>query len=238
MANESIDFFASGHPLVEGIFAHYEDSSPGSRRAVRDQDGHRDRRGDRRDLQGRPRLRGGGDRRGRQRATGLGRGGLAAADHRPARHSARPRRIRIGGAWFAGSALNSTRPVVSMRSRRLRFVRCRRSADDERFALFSACFLRLSRSICYSKMFSTSGNNSVVECDLAKVEVAGSNPVSRSNLRSGSMRRLSTVARSEFRRATVDLTDEPELRLGEPTDHAAIDRDDTRDRILRLIIPF
>ena len=28
------------------------------------------------------------------------------------------------------------------------------------------------------------GNNSVVECDLAKVEVAGSNPVSRSNLRS------------------------------------------------------
>ena len=29
---------------------------------------------------------------------------------------------------------------------------------------------------------SLSGNNSVVECDLAKVEVAGSNPVSRSNL--------------------------------------------------------
>ena len=28
--------------------------------------------------------------------------------------------------------------------------------------------------------FSLSGNNSVVECDLAKVEVAGSNPVSRS----------------------------------------------------------
>ena len=27
-----------------------------------------------------------------------------------------------------------------------------------------------------------SGNNSVVECDLAKVEVAGSNPVSRSNI--------------------------------------------------------
>ena len=38
---------------------------------------------------------------------------------------------------------------------------------------------------CYSKMFSTSGNNSVVECDLAKVEVAGSNPVSRSILRFG-----------------------------------------------------
>jgi ATP-dependent helicase HepA len=31
--NEFIDFFASGHPLVEGIFAHYEESSIG--RAVR-----------------------------------------------------------------------------------------------------------------------------------------------------------------------------------------------------------
>ena len=33
VANESIDFFASGHPLVEGIFAHYEDGALG--RAVR-----------------------------------------------------------------------------------------------------------------------------------------------------------------------------------------------------------
>lgn len=33
VANESIDFFASGHPLVEGIFAHYEDNPLG--RAVR-----------------------------------------------------------------------------------------------------------------------------------------------------------------------------------------------------------
>ena len=33
-------------------------------------------------------------------------------------------------------------------------------------------------------LFCAGGNNSVVECDLAKVEVAGSNPVSRSNLRS------------------------------------------------------
>ena len=32
--------------------------------------------------------------------------------------------------------------------------------------------------------FVAGGNNSVVECDLAKVEVAGSNPVSRSSLRS------------------------------------------------------
>jgi hypothetical protein len=32
----------------------------------------------------------------------------------------------------------------------------------------------------FMKMRLLSGNNSVVECDLAKVEVAGSNPVSRS----------------------------------------------------------
>jgi hypothetical protein len=34
---------------------------------------------------------------------------------------------------------------------------------------------------CYARVSSAGGNNSVVECDLAKVEVAGSNPVSRSN---------------------------------------------------------
>jgi hypothetical protein len=33
----------------------------------------------------------------------------------------------------------------------------------------------------------TSGSNSVVECDLAKVEVAGSNPVSRSKFRPGNI---------------------------------------------------
>ena len=32
----------------------------------------------------------------------------------------------------------------------------------------------------YCVWVTESGNNSVVECDLAKVEVAGSNPVSRS----------------------------------------------------------
>ena len=36
-----------------------------------------------------------------------------------------------------------------------------------------------ANSICYKTVL-TSGNNSVVECNLAKVEVAGSNPVSRS----------------------------------------------------------
>jgi hypothetical protein len=34
--------------------------------------------------------------------------------------------------------------------------------------------------ICYKQGLLMSGNNSVVECNLAKVEVAGSNPVSRS----------------------------------------------------------
>jgi ATP-dependent helicase HepA len=29
VANESLDFFASGHPLVEGIFAHYEEGALG-----------------------------------------------------------------------------------------------------------------------------------------------------------------------------------------------------------------
>src|SRR5258708_21250759 len=33
-------------------------------------------------------------------------------------------------------------------------------------------------------LYSSSGSNSVVECDLAKVEVAGSNPVSRSSFQS------------------------------------------------------
>jgi hypothetical protein len=37
---------------------------------------------------------------------------------------------------------------------------------------------------------SQGGSNSVVECDLAKVEVAGSNPVSRSNLPDNSILRF------------------------------------------------
>ena len=49
----------------------------------------------------------------------------------------------------------------------------------------------------YDEGFWVSGNNSVVECDLAKVEVAGSNPVSRSNLNRGaSPRRTPIHARS------------------------------------------
>ena len=42
---------------------------------------------------------------------------------------------------------------------------------------------RLSAAVgsCKLEGLARGGNNSVVECDLAKVEVAGSNPVSRSN---------------------------------------------------------
>jgi hypothetical protein len=49
---------------------------------------------------------------------------------------------------------------------------------------FEKCAAVLDESLReWSKRFTmmqTSGSNSVVECDLAKVEVAGSNPVSRS----------------------------------------------------------
>ena len=50
--------------------------------------------------------------------------------------------------------------------------------------------------------FVAGGNNSVVECDLAKVEVAGSNPVSRSNFRPG-IHGGSCLA--EARRAKADV---------------------------------
>ena len=46
-----------------------------------------------------------------------------------------------------------------------------------------ACLSRCGRVWYNSFFYPASGNNSVVECDLAKVEVAGSNPVSRSIFR-------------------------------------------------------
>ena len=48
--------------------------------------------------------------------------------------------------------------------------------------------------ICY-KSGLASGNNSVVECDLAKVEVAGSNPVSRSKMNPGLAQKASPFSR-------------------------------------------
>ncbi len=44
MEDETIDFYASGHPLVEGILAHFEES-PRGRVAGRDPDGRGQRRG-------------------------------------------------------------------------------------------------------------------------------------------------------------------------------------------------
>ena len=49
--------------------------------------------------------------------------------------------------------------------------------------MLAAPILERRFELWYPYVFRASGNNSVVECDLAKVEVAGSNPVSRSNLR-------------------------------------------------------
>ena len=60
--DETIDFFASGHPLVEGIFAHYEEQRPGPRRAGRSRDRPGTRRGPGGHLQGRARVRGRGVR--------------------------------------------------------------------------------------------------------------------------------------------------------------------------------
>jgi hypothetical protein len=47
-------------------------------------------------------------------------------------------------------------------------------------------FMLTKKGYPYIKFFCLlGGNNSVVECDLAKVEVAGSTPVSRSNIPGG-----------------------------------------------------
>ena len=87
------------------------------------------------------------------------------------------------------------------------------------------------RSLWYAQFSPKSGNNSVVECDLAKVEVAGSNPVSRSNLRSGARRRLSTVA--TLRVAEVDQTELFELRLAS---QRSLRFDDDSDLLFRALL--
>ena len=77
----------------------------------------------------------------------------------------------------------------------------------------------------------------MVECDLAKVEVAGSNPVSRSNLRTGFTRRLSTIAsRSD---ATVDRHCIPVLRLASHrlASHE-LEIDDHQNRLSRALLLF
>ena len=109
---KAIDFFASGHPLVEGIFAHYEESPLG--RAVRFEItiGSRDRRRAGRHLQGRPGVRGRGARRHRPRPAGLGRSRLPATHSRPSRDRQGRRTRRAGAAWCADWAHTSTRPAV------------------------------------------------------------------------------------------------------------------------------
>ncbi len=93
--NETIDFFASGHPLVEGIFAHYEESALGRVARFEVEIGAGSRRGARGRLQGRASVRDGCVRRHRPGAPGLGRGDPAAAAPRP------PCRGRTSGdAWL------------------------------------------------------------------------------------------------------------------------------------------
>ncbi len=48
---------------------------------------------------------------------------------------------------------------------------------------FGKAFRYKYASVARKVQLQLSGNNSVVECNLAKVEVAGSNPVSRSSLK-------------------------------------------------------
>ena len=134
--NESIDFFASGHPLVEGIFAHYEESPTRPRGAVPDHHGPGQRRRAGRHLQGRPGIRGGRARRRRQARGGLGRGGPAATHSRPpvlqvGEHDGWRSMVRSwANAW--------TRPVVSRRSRHR--VRPRRPVTAQlRYATRAAC---------------------------------------------------------------------------------------------------
>jgi hypothetical protein len=56
-------------------------------------------------------------------------------------------------------------------------------------------------------MVGLSGSNSVVECDLAKVEVAGSNPVSRSNVFSGYIKSINTTV-DQYRAFLEEVRDD------------------------------
>ena len=53
----------------------------------------------------------------------------------------------------------------------VQFIKYPESYAEKSLTLFELCLI---------KLFLSGGSNSVVECNLAKVEVAGSNPVSRS----------------------------------------------------------
>ena len=76
-----------------------------------------------------------------------------------------PKLTRVAGfEWGTGFYINPTSPEEAAQ-----VLRARASVD-----------LKADPAVWY--FGGSGGNNSVVECDLAKVEVAGSNPVSRSNI--------------------------------------------------------
>ena len=93
-----------------------------------------------------------------------------------------PRLTPVSGlAWDGGVVINPVPPEEAAQ-----VLRAQRLCEGQRWRP-----MRRDRGLPRLRRFATlrllhvmSGNNSVVECDLAKVEVAGSNPVSRSSLRS------------------------------------------------------
>ncbi len=81
-----------------------------------------------------------------------------------------PKLTRVAGfEWGTGFYINPTGPEEAADVLRKTKVMKRLTTCPVRLRVWYVYWLQ-------------SGNNSVVECDLAKVEVAGSNPVSRSNI--------------------------------------------------------
>ena len=106
--NETIDFFASGHPLVEGIFAHYEESPLG--RVVR----FEIEIGAEKDAGLVAIYKKDGPSRWSRSTSAATRGPTGRRRSAGGRSlsvpsSARPPRITSGVAWFAGWARNSIR---------------------------------------------------------------------------------------------------------------------------------
>ncbi len=89
-----------------------------------------------------------------------------------------PRLTPVSGlAWDGGVAINPVPPEEAAQV--LRAHACVRASEWRRLRRDRG-LPRLRRFATLSALHVVGGNNSVVECDLAKVEVAGSNPVSRS----------------------------------------------------------
>ena len=102
-----------------------------------------------------------------------------------------PKLTRVAGfEWGTGFYINPTAPEEAAEVLRKAKI-CRRATGcvQRRCGARAPC-VKLT-CVWYVNGLQ-SGNNSVVECDLAKVEVAGSNPVSRSNF----YIRLATLASS------------------------------------------